>query len=204
MNKSFYLHFSLLVIISIASYLMFPVNASKEFLRLFIAPFVFFIAQFNFTEMYNKSIADFNFESSKKAFRSARNVMLISVYIAHFLFIALNSSEQNLYYIYLVYALFTLWNIGFGNYIQKVERNYVFGIQMSWTLQSEKNWHIAHRFASKIMMLFGICLIVIAFFISPLTDKYGKFTVAFLPVLLLFALYLSVWIRGLLIPNEAH
>ena len=36
-----------------------------------------------------------------------------------------------------------------GNYLPKTHRNYIIGIRLPWTLESDKNWRKTHRLAGK-------------------------------------------------------
>ncbi len=37
-----------------------------------------------------------------------------------------------------------------GNYLPKTRKNYIIGIRLPWTLESDKNWRKTHRLAGKI------------------------------------------------------
>ncbi len=45
-----------------------------------------------------------------------------------------------------------------GNFLGKVERNFVLGIRLPWTIASEPNWRMTHRFAGKLLVSAGIAL----------------------------------------------
>lgn len=50
-----------------------------------------------------------------------------------------------------------------GNYLPKTHRNYIIGIRLSWTLESDKNWRKTHRLAGKIWVLGGLLLFLNSF-----------------------------------------
>lgn len=50
-----------------------------------------------------------------------------------------------------------------GNYLPKTHRNYIIGIRLPWTLESDKNWRKTHRLAGKIWVLGGLLLFLNSF-----------------------------------------
>ena len=50
-----------------------------------------------------------------------------------------------------------------GNYLPKTRRNYIIGIRLPWTLESDKNWRKTHRLAGKIWVLGGLLLFLNSF-----------------------------------------
>ena len=52
-----------------------------------------------------------------------------------------------------------------GNVFGKVEKNYMVGIRLPWTLESKENWLATHRFAGKCMVVGGMILVVSAFWL---------------------------------------
>lgn len=55
-----------------------------------------------------------------------------------------------------------------GNVMGKTERNFFIGIRVPWTLASEENWRATHRFAGKMMVVFGVGLFIISFVTASL------------------------------------
>lgn len=51
----------------------------------------------------------------------------------------------------------------FGNYLPKCKQNYVMGIRLPWTLNSEENWNRTHRFSGYVWIIGGLLIIVTAF-----------------------------------------
>jgi len=43
-----------------------------------------------------------------------------------------------------------------GNYLGKIERNFLIGIRIPWTLASEENWNRTHRFSAKAFLACGL------------------------------------------------
>jgi len=50
-----------------------------------------------------------------------------------------------------------------GNYLPKTRRNYIIGIRLPWTLESDENWRKTHRLAGKIWVLGGLLLFLNSF-----------------------------------------
>lgn len=53
--------------------------------------------------------------------------------------------------------------IAIGNYLPKTRKNYIIGIRLPWTLESDKNWRKTHRLAGKIWVLGGLLLFLNSF-----------------------------------------
>ncbi|MEY4065712.1 MAG: hypothetical protein RIR26_1920, partial [Pseudomonadota bacterium] len=47
-----------------------------------------------------------------------------------------------------------------GNYFGKIERNFVVGFRLPWTVVSDDNWKQTHRFASRAFVVSGIISLV--------------------------------------------
>ncbi|MEY3903645.1 MAG: hypothetical protein RL189_2951 [Pseudomonadota bacterium] len=50
----------------------------------------------------------------------------------------------------------TLLTVFMGNYFGKIERNFVVGFRLPWTLASDDNWKQTHRFASRAFVISGL------------------------------------------------
>lgn len=50
-----------------------------------------------------------------------------------------------------------------GNYLPKTRKNYIIGIRLPWTLESDENWRKTHRLAGKIWVLGGLLLFLNSF-----------------------------------------
>jgi uncharacterized membrane protein len=56
---------------------------------------------------------------------------------------------------------------GIGNYLGKLRSNYFAGVRTPWTLSSELSWNKTNRLCGKLLVLFGILLILAALFAPP-------------------------------------
>lgn len=50
-----------------------------------------------------------------------------------------------------------------GNYLNSIKPNYFIGIRTPWTLESPEVWKRTHRFTSKVWMVGGLIMVVLAF-----------------------------------------
>ena len=50
-----------------------------------------------------------------------------------------------------------------GNYLPKCKQSYTIGIKISWTLNSEANWHATHRLAGRFWTVCGVLMMIVAF-----------------------------------------
>ncbi|QUH26232.1 SdpI family protein [Serpentinicella alkaliphila] len=53
-----------------------------------------------------------------------------------------------------------------GNYLPKSKQNLILGIRTKWTLSNEEVWFLTHRFAAKIIIVFGFFSIIVSLLIS--------------------------------------
>ncbi len=53
-----------------------------------------------------------------------------------------------------------------GNYMGKVQSNYMFGIRTPWTLASEQSWHKTHRLGGMLLFVSGILFCIMPFLID--------------------------------------
>lgn len=49
-----------------------------------------------------------------------------------------------------------------GNYLPKARQNRFIGVRVKWTLESKKNWEHSNRFSAKLMVIFGLILLLCA------------------------------------------
>lgn len=54
----------------------------------------------------------------------------------------------------------------FGNLMGKLERNFLIGIRIPWTIASDDNWSATHRISGRLMVLSGV-LLAISTFVAP-------------------------------------
>ena len=66
-----------------------------------------------------------------------------------------------------------------GNYLPKCKQSYTIGIKIPWTLNSEENWNLTHRFAGRLWLVCGLGIMLTAFI--------GGFWL-FLPIVLVMVL----------------
>lgn len=55
-----------------------------------------------------------------------------------------------------------------GNYLGKLEKNFVAGFRLPWTLASDDNWKKTHRFAAKAYVILGAVSLMISLFYPSL------------------------------------
>ncbi len=74
-----------------------------------------------------------------------------------------------------------------GNYLPKCRQNHTIGVRIPWTLGSEENWSMTHRFAGKCSVIAGIISTVCAFL--PIWAFFINFVCILIFVALLPTLY---------------
>ncbi len=79
-----------------------------------------------------------------------------------------------------------LFLIVVGNAFGKTERNFFMGIRVPWTMSTEANWKATHRFAGRLMVIFGVILFPTTYFYSSIALAV---TCLFIPTL--FPIYYS-------------
>lgn len=52
--------------------------------------------------------------------------------------------------------------VAIGNYLPKCRQNSTLGIRVPWTLGSEENWNVTHRFAGKVWVAGGAVMVALA------------------------------------------
>ena len=53
-----------------------------------------------------------------------------------------------------------------GNFMGKIRSNYIFGMRTPWTLSSELSWNKTHRLTGKLLMAFGLIVLVLVATVS--------------------------------------
>lgn len=76
-----------------------------------------------------------------------------------------------------------------GNYMPKCEKNYTIGIRTPWSLNSEKNWKMTHKFAGRIYVLAGFILFIEPFF--KIFSYIIMMILLILPIIYSFYIYLK-------------
>lgn len=78
--------------------------------------------------------------------------------------------------------------IALGNYLPKAKRNYVVGIRVPWTLNSDENWNRTHRLGGIVYIIAGLMFMINVF----LNSEFLIFLIIFLftsPIIYSFYLY---------------
>lgn len=103
-----------------------------------------------------------NFSKIYLLFRNLILLMLLIVYLA--------SGAYNLgYYVNIQLIVPTLVGLLFiilGNYMGKIKSNWFVGVRTPWTMSSENVWNKTQSFGGKMMILFGLLIII-----TPLLPK---------------------------------
>ncbi|MDD6005251.1 MAG: SdpI family protein [Firmicutes bacterium] len=80
-----------------------------------------------------------------------------------------------------------------GNYLPKCRQNYTIGIKVPWTLNSERNWNMTHRFAGYLWVITGvvslICLFILPREIFTIIFFVGLGVMVVVPIVYSFMLY---------------
>ena len=80
-----------------------------------------------------------------------------------------------------------------GNYLPKCRQNYTIGIKVPWTLNSERNWNMTHRFAGYLWVITGvvslICLFILPREIFAIIFFVGLGVMVVVPIVYSFMLY---------------
>ena len=74
-----------------------------------------------------------------------------------------------------------------GNYLPKTTQNFHLGIRLPWTLKSEKNWNMTHRFAGKLWLIGGIASLLLS--LTPVKVCFIIFAVDLLLMVIVPTLY---------------
>lgn len=88
----------------------------------------------------------------------------------------------------IVNLLLGLLFIAIGNYLPKAKRNYVVGIRLPWTLNSDENWNRTHRLGGLTFILAGI-LFILNIFINKEYIVYISLSLFLIPSIYSFYLY---------------
>ncbi len=91
-----------------------------------------------------------------------------------------------------------------GNYMPKTTRNRTVGIKIKWTLASDDNWAMTHRFAGRLWFFGGILLMVVAFLPGQLLTAFFitiVFILLLMPAVFSYFYYKSQVSRGEVSPH---
>ena len=112
----------------------------------------------------------------------------ISLYVLAVLYATAFGSTFN--FMMVTGFLFGVLFLIIGNYLPKCRPNRTIGIRIIWTLISEENWVVTHRFAGKVTVICGLLCCVISFLPTM------WFFLAFLLVILSMALIPGIYSYG--------
>lgn len=94
----------------------------------------------------------------------------------------------------LIYTVVFLLIAVIGNYFQSIKPNYFIGIRTPWTLESERNWTLTHRFAGRFWVIIGIVVVMFTLFTKISSTPYflalAVIPLAIVPFAYSFVLYL--------------
>jgi uncharacterized membrane protein len=92
-----------------------------------------------------------------------------------------------------IYAVSGLIFVVVGNYLPKLRSNHFAGIRTPWTLSSELSWSKTHRLGGKLLILYGLVILVCSFFLNAIA-LFALFSGAGLALALFLAVYsYAVW-----------
>lgn len=92
-----------------------------------------------------------------------------------------------------MWGTFGLILILVGNYFPKLRRNRISGIKTPWTLASELSWNKTHRVGGKLVMLYGLVMLLGALFLDA-AALLGVIIAGAVALVLFLAIYsYTVW-----------
>jgi uncharacterized membrane protein len=91
----------------------------------------------------------------------------------------------------IVELCFPLLLIVTGNYLSKVRSNFFIGIRTPWTLSSDIAWRKTHRVGGRVLLLLGLALIPLAFYLDSATNFWltGAAVVATSLILVIYSYF---------------
>lgn len=106
-----------------------------------------------------------NIEQSAKAYL-ASGVVFGGLMLMLQIFIVLASMGYNVNTTAVMTAAAGVMFIVMGNFMGKIRSNYIFGMRTPWTLSSELSWNKTHRLTGKLLMAFGLIVLVLVATVS--------------------------------------
>lgn len=140
-------------------------HSSKEFVTAFM-PAIYFLLVVLVRWMVHVSPERFSMPNSRRAIDTiiaGCGLLFLGIHLG--MVIDPGSRESFARFFSFGVALFL---VVVGNVLGKTERNFFMGVRVPWTLASEENWRVTHRFAGKMMVGFGLTLVVTSLFFSSL------------------------------------
>lgn len=139
--------------------------SSREFVTIFM-PAIYLFLIFFIGIMVKASPEKFSMPNSKKA----KDIILAGcglLFLGIHLGMVIDPGGKESFVRYFSFGI-ALFLIVVGNVFGKTERNFFMGIRVPWTIASEANWRATHRFCGKMMVSFGLVLLVLSFFHSSM------------------------------------
>ncbi|MCE5322832.1 SdpI family protein [bacterium] len=93
----------------------------------------------------------------------------------------------------ILWGTFGLLLIVIGNYFPKLRQNRISGIRTPWTLSSELSWNKTHRIGGKLTVLYGLLILLCAFFLDSVALLYVIIAAGLPWVLFLFIYSYVIW-----------
>lgn len=138
---------------------------SREFLSAFV-PTVYLFLIFLIGAMVKASPEKFSMPKSRKSMDmilAGCGLLLLGIHLG----MVKDPAGREVFVRYFSFGI-ALFLIVVGNVFGKTERNFFMGIRVPWTIASEANWRATHRFCGKMMVIFGLVLMVLSFFYSSI------------------------------------
>ncbi len=135
-----------------------PSKYSSKNFAVLLAPTLFLILIFGISSLVKLSPQKFSMEKSEHAlYRSifSLGLLLSGVHVGTMVSPAGGSQFAFHFAIGMGFFMVVL-----GDILSKAERNFFVGVRTPWTLASEVNWGATHRFAGKLLVIFGVALLL--------------------------------------------
>ncbi|MGZ3690011.1 MAG: SdpI family protein [Pseudobdellovibrio sp.] len=97
-------------------------------------------------------------QSSIAKLMTAVTVFLMMLYFA----MVKEATEPNQWMNRIMPVAVSLLILFMGNYFGKIEKNFVAGFRLPWTLASDENWKQTHRFAGKVFVIAGLISLAVS------------------------------------------
>lgn len=110
-------------------------------------------------------------------------VSFVSILTMYIVYSSYNPTDGKL-----VFIMMGLFFAATGNFMNNVKPNYFVGLRLPWTLENEDNWRNTHHLASKLWVVGGLLIAILAIFIAP-----GLMSKIMVPVVLLIVIIPSVY-----------
>lgn len=143
---------------------------SSKYNAIYTLPLVSFLLVFFINGMMKISPKQYSAEQSESAV--AKLMTAITLFLMMIYFAMIKEANEPQQWMFRMLPLgFSLLIVFMGNYFSKIQKNFVTGLRLPWTLASDENWKRTHRFAGKSYVVAGVIsfitsLIYPAFWIS--------------------------------------